>query len=374
MAPLWSSQPFKAVYTVFFLLKAPPHLALLFLQYLARPLRPLEEWDATTNLASAVLRMLFQYATATRSQRPMYTDPRKAKERLSRVEPAPDHLFTGILEGSEHEAIKPAPVDAIWFPSPAPRDAAELKKQKVVIHYPGGGYVLAFSHDFAGQTVADAMAAQMKATRTVWAQYRLSGTPETRFPAALQDAITFYHYVLSLGIDPGNIIVSGDSAGGNLVLALLRYLEDSPSSSLPLPGGAIIWSPWVHITAHAGRDYDNSRHSRSDLLIGPLLQWGAESFLPQGQVSKDTEAYTSPLHHPFKLSTPLFIHAGAAEAFHDDIKSFAEEMAQVNGHRVQFHATPLAPHNLLVTHKTFGMTEGLNVAMKEAYDFFERGK
>lgn len=370
MAPLWSCQPFKAIYAVFFLLAAPPRLTLLFLLYLAKPLRPLPEWSVKANIVSAMLRMSSQYSTATRSQRLLYSDPRTAKERHSRVEPPPQDLFTGVLEGSKHHGIEPAPVDVVWFPSPAPRDVAELQKQKVVLYFPGGAFVIGFSYGLLGKNAADSFAAHMKQSRTVWAQYRLSGTPETRFPAALQDAVTSYHYLLSLGIDPGNIILSGDSAGGNLALALLRYLESS-SSPLPLPGGAVVFSPWVHVTAHAGHDYEQSKNSLSDTLSAPFLQWGAESYLPL-EAAEDTQPYISPLHHPFKLSTPLFIQAGTAEGFHDDIKSFAQEMAQLNGHRVKFHATPLAPHDLVFNHKLFGMTEEMNGATKEACKFLEQ--
>ncbi|KAK5988695.1 Esterase-like protein [Cladobotryum mycophilum] len=372
MAPLWSSQPLKTIYMIFFLLKTPPHLALLFFRYLAKPLRPLPEWDIKANISSAMIKAFFQYVTATRSQRTLYTEPGKAKERHSRIEPPADRLFSGVLAASE--TIKPMPVDGIWFPSPPPQDVAELKDQKVVLHFPGGAFIIAFGHQESGKSVADIMAKSMKATRTIWAQYRLAGTPETRFPAALQDALTFYQYVVSLGVEPENIILSGDSAGGNVVLALMRYLEHSQTQPepLPLPGGAIVFSPWVHVTSHAAEDYDQSNNSRSDILVGPLLQWGADSYLPEGELPSGIEAYISPLHHPFNLSIPLFIHAGAAEAFHADIQSFADEMAQMNGNRVQFHATTLAPHDILLSHEAFGMTESLETVVEEACGFFDR--
>lgn len=373
MAALWSSQPYKTVYTVFFLLKTPPHLALLFLLYLFKPFRRLEEWSARQNLVSAAVEMFLGFVLATRCQAVLCTDPEDMKERHSRVDPPPEHLFTGVLEGSKHEAVMPAPVDAIWFPSPAPRDLAELKKQRVVLHFPGGAYFIALNHNYFGWIVADAMAKHMKATRTVWAPYRLTGTPGTCFPAALQDAITFYHHLLSLGIEPCNIILSGDSAGGNLVIALLRHLESLPLPSLPLPGGTMVFSPWTNLTAHTGHDYDESKNSRADVFQGHMLQTAVDLFSPRGEIPKDKAPYISPLHHPFKLSTPLFIHAGAAEGFFDDIKCFAQEMAQINGERVRFEATPLAPHDILISHQAFGMTESLNAAVDKAFEFLDHG-
>lgn len=71
--------------------------------------------------------------------------------------------------------------------------------------------------------------------------YRLA--PETRFPGPLHDVVAaYFRLVNELRIPPENIIVSGDSAGGALSLALLMYLRDN---AYPLPSGAILMSPWV---------------------------------------------------------------------------------------------------------------------------------
>lgn len=71
--------------------------------------------------------------------------------------------------------------------------------------------------------------------------YRLA--PETRFPGSLHDAATSYlRLVDDLHIPPQNILIAGDSAGGGLSLALLMYLRDN---DYPMPGGAILMSPWV---------------------------------------------------------------------------------------------------------------------------------
>lgn len=71
--------------------------------------------------------------------------------------------------------------------------------------------------------------------------YRLA--PETCFPGPLHDVVTAYLRLLEeLHIPPENIIISGDSAGGGLALALLLYLRDN---AYPLPAGGILLSPWV---------------------------------------------------------------------------------------------------------------------------------
>ena len=374
MAPLWSSQPFKAVYVVFLLLKAPPYAGLLFLKYLAKRFRPVPEWSPSLNLTAAMARTFFQYVATTRSQRTLFADPTKAGKQHARIEPPAAYLFSGVLAS---ETIKPEPVDAVWFPGPLPlqNDILQQKSEKVVLHFPGGAFIMAFGYKDTGRDVEEAMTKYLKATRTIWAQYRLSGKPETRFPAAIQDALTFYQYVLSLGIDPKNVVLSGDSAGGNVVLGLLRYLEASQNWThpLPLPSGVIAFSPWVHVTPDAGDQYIRTGRAKTDVLASDLLQWGADAYLPEGELSSEVQAYTSPLHHPFKLSVPLFLHDGAAEGFHDDIQTFGDEMVQLNGDRVRVRSTPLGPHDMLLSHKGFGLTDPFRVELEEAREFFEHG-
>ena len=71
--------------------------------------------------------------------------------------------------------------------------------------------------------------------------YRLA--PETKFPGPLHDVVSSYFRLVSdLQIPPSNIIIAGDSAGGALCLALMMYLRDN---DYPLPGAAMLMSPWV---------------------------------------------------------------------------------------------------------------------------------
>lgn len=74
--------------------------------------------------------------------------------------------------------------------------------------------------------------------RALSLDYRLA--PENPYPAALDDCVAAYGWLLASGIEPGRIVVAGDSAGGNLALALLLRLRDAGS---PLPGGAVLLSP-----------------------------------------------------------------------------------------------------------------------------------
>lgn len=370
--PSWSSQPFKAAYVAYFLLTTPFHLLLLATEYSIKSRRPVPAWTVKQNVFAALTRKLFVFWTATRSHHANYTAPEAAEERHARVHPPSSDFFAGAISASD--TVRPAVVDAIWFPSPPPPSSGltEIAKQKLVLHFPGGAFVLAFSHKVSGGPITTLLNKHLKADKSVWAQYRLSVSPETQFPAAVQDAITFYHYVLSLGFDATNIIVSGDSAGGNVALSLVRYLQSS-QTTMPLPRAVAIFSPWVHVTADAAQDFDQSPTSHSDVLHSSVLQWGANAYRPQGELSTEIESYMSPLHHPFKLSIPLYIQAGAVEGFYGQIAEFVEEMTKIDGNQIFFRSMSLAPHDLLFCHESFNKTEELKESLDEACNFLWEG-
>ncbi|OTA98428.1 hypothetical protein M426DRAFT_42637, partial [Hypoxylon sp. CI-4A] len=344
--------PFKELYTAFFILKLTFLVPLVSLRYSLRSARPHPEWSLGLCVIRVLARELFNYYTKTRSDglAAVQEAHKKAIGRFSLAEVADASMYPTLLD---YGTVKPVSVGGLWFSGP-PRQETDLRYEKVILHFPGGAFVLAYGTEGTGKDVASAMTQHLKATRTFLAQYRVSTNQSTRFPAALQDLVTFYHHLLSLGLDPKNIILSGDSAAGNLVIALVRHLENLRSPRLPLPAGAMLWSPWVHVTAEAGNDYTRCRNSENDILTASLLQWGADSYLPENPTT-DSVPFISPLHHPFKTSVPMFIHAGGSEAFFDSVKDFAQEMTEIQGNRIRFHATDLAWHNLPMSYKGLGM-------------------
>ncbi len=375
MAPLSSYQPFKSLFIGWFALKTPIYFVLLAILYLPERLRPLPEWSWKVSFHSALLRSFVQFLADTRTQRAPQLEPGKAKERFVLVEPPSDDVFLGVLAPG---TARPAPVGAIWFPSPVRRGAADLKDKKVVLHFPGGAFVAAMDINLIGPRVAKMVSRHLRADHVLVAQYRLARDAATRFPAAAQDLLTFYHYVLSLGVEPRNVVLSGESAGGNLVLALMRHLEaaaaQEQAAALPLPGGAMVFSPWVHVTADAGRVYERSSYSRTDVLTSDVLQWGADAYIPEeGDFEREARPFVSPLHHPFRTTIPLFLNAGTAEAFYASVKSFAGEMADLNGDDlVRFHGTEHAPHGILISFESIGFEVQLATAIEDAQSFFKR--
>ncbi|KAK9771601.1 putative Alpha/beta hydrolase fold-3 domain-containing protein [Seiridium cardinale] len=311
----------------------------------------------------------FHVPSATRHQGGAHlVPPGKAKERFVVLEPPSDDHFTGILTPG---IVKPAPINAVWLPRPVRQTTgAGLSDKNIVLHFPGGAYVLPLATNQIGQGIYELMTQHMDVT-TFFVQYRITRAPDTRFPAAIQDGVTSYNYLVSLGIDPKRIIISGDSAGGNLAIALLRYLSTC-QAKLPLPHGAMLYSPAVYFTANAGQEYESYQNASEDILVPSLCQWAADEYLPQGNAEYEAQArpFLSPLHHPFKTRVPLFLHAGTKEAFYDSIKEFSEEMTRVPGNRIRLRKTELAPHDIILLHKMLGFTSETATAVRDARHFF----
>ncbi|KAF2196441.1 alpha/beta-hydrolase [Delitschia confertaspora ATCC 74209] len=367
MAPFLSYQPFKSLFALLALPVTTAYLAFLGIYYIPKSLRPHPEWSWHTAMGTSLLKSLYKLATTIRMKPRLYVTPGSFKNSLT-IDPGPASIYTGVLG---HETIKPAPVLSIWFPKP---QGSISKDQKVILQFQGGGFVI-YADPRSGCRFGTSILSKEMDAAILYAQYRLSRSEDTSFPAALQDCVTSYNYLLNQGVDPKNIIFSGDSAGGNLVIALLRYIEDT--KALPPPGGALAWSPWVELTQRAVDNYSYSRRRTTDFLNIGLLRWGIDAYRPaKGMPSGDgingaaAEPYISPSNHPFVTRTPLFIHSGTAELIHDEIKGFVEEMEGVEGNRIKYWETPNAPHDIMFIGNILGFWEEPAKAVRGARAFF----
>ncbi len=143
--------------------------------------------------------------------------------------------------------------------------------------------------------------------------YRLA--PEHPFPAAVEDTVAAYRYLLSLGLPPGRIAFAGDSAGGNLVLAALIALRDAGEA---LPAAAVCISPPTDLGG-------SSASLLTRAHMDPLLK--LEAVLPLRRAYVDDERAADPLASPLRADLhglpPLLIHVGSHEILYDDSVRFA---------------------------------------------------
>ncbi len=129
---------------------------------------------------------------------------------------------------------------------------------RVVIYLHGGGYVIGSNHTHMELACRIAKASR---AQVMMLDYRLA--PEHPFPAALDDALTAYRYLLGQNILPEQIMFAGDSAGGGLTLSVLQNIRDQ---DLPIPAGGVCLSPWLDLTCSLS---SRSRRLHRDPLITP---------------------------------------------------------------------------------------------------------
>jgi epsilon-lactone hydrolase len=163
--------------------------------------------------------------------------------------------------------------------------------------------------------------------------YRLA--PEYPFPAALDDAVTAYHWLLAEGADSRRIAVMGDSAGGGLALSLLLRLRDQ---GIPLPAAAVALSPWTDL-ALTGPSL--SLNASADPLVSAEQ---ARRFVDYYLAGADPRTpYASPLYGKPEGLPPTIIQVGSDEVLRDDAVRMADRM-RAAGCRVELEIWPRMPH------------------------------
>ena len=197
------------------------------------------------------------------------------------------------------EAAAANGVSAEWTATP------EADSERVILYLHGGGYT---TGSLKSHRHMVAQAGREARARTMALDYRLA--PEHPFPAAVEDAVSGYRFLLSRGFSANRIAVAGDSAGGGLTVALLVSLRDA---GLPLPACAWCISPWVDLegagasmTAKATVD----PMVRQDYLIELAAAYlnGANPRTP----------LAAPLYADLKGLPPMLIQVGSAETLLDD--------------------------------------------------------
>ncbi|ETS74075.1 hypothetical protein PFICI_13941 [Pestalotiopsis fici W106-1] len=274
-------------------------------------------------------------------------EKRKEGDRFQVVEPAATSVYQGLPVS---KTIQPAVIGGTWFPK-AP-DAA-IASKTVFLYFHGGAFIQGDGRDAQCATIAKMLLTKGRADSVFSVQYRLSGYGGLNpYPAALQDALSSYLFLLNVVHVPAKqIVVAGDSAGGNLVTALLRYLaEHGAATGIPEPKCAVLISPWV-----APFDYEmaGNPHLGTDFVPSSYGAWGAHSY-GGGRPGAAADPYITPLGNPFATSVPIFSSAGSAEIFYERIVRWVDEMGAIDGNKVQIYHEKDAVHDTFFSAEMLG--------------------
>jgi len=203
------------------------------------------------------------------------------------------------------EPVKAGGVPAEWTHAPGSSDAHTL------LYLHGGGYCLG-SIVTHRALVAELSRASGAAVLSL--DYRLA--PEAPFPAAVEDAVAAYRWLLEQGRKPAQLAIAGDSAGGGLTLATLLALRDGGT---PLPAAGVCLSPWTDMTG-------SGDSMKTKAAVDPMVQKDGLDKLAAAYVGgKDPRTpLASPLFAKLEGLPPLLIQVGTAETLLDDSTRFAE--------------------------------------------------
>jgi len=200
---------------------------------------------------------------------------------------------------------------------------------KTLLYLHGGGHVIGSLKSHRHLVSRLAVAAGVTAYHI---DYRLA--PEHPYPAALDDAVKAYQQLLATGIAPADIVVGGESAGGNLATALLLKAREM---GLPQPAGLYLLSPWLDMTT-SGESYLKVG-ARDPIITREGIEMVAAAYLG----GKPDDALTSPVRADPAGLPPMLIQVGSEEVLLSDSLVFANRAAMA-GVEVKLHVWPEMPH------------------------------
>lgn len=200
----------------------------------------------------------------------------------------------------------------------------DQRRTGVILYLHGGGYTcgsLEYAKGFAATLASEC------GVKVFCAAYRLA--PENRFPAALEDALEAYRYLLKKGYAAKQILLCGESAGGGLIYALCLKLKEL---GMELPCGLIGISPWTDLTG-SGASYEAHKD------IDPSMTKALLEFYAKCYTDDPADPLCSPLFGDLTGLPPSLLFAGGDEIMLDDARLLHEKLLQC-GCRSKLHIAP----------------------------------
>lgn len=212
----------------------------------------------------------------------------------------------GLPETIQVETVEADGIQAEWL---TPHNA---NPAHVILFFHGGGYV---TGSIADHRMMCGLLAEAANTKVLVPEYRLA--PEHPFPAAVDDALKVYHWLLKQGFSSEKIILAGDSAGGGLSLAAALALKEKGES---LPAAILCLSPWADLTLKG--DSHTTRAKAEVILKTETLREWSLCYTDEANLSNPL---VSPVFGDFRGFPPIFIQVGSDEVLLNDALMVTEK-------------------------------------------------
>ncbi len=214
-----------------------------------------------------------------------------------------------LPKGVAVEKVSAGGVPAEWL------TPASVYDNRVILYLHGGSYTCGSCNSHRSMVSNISIASK---ARALLLDYRLA--PEHPHPAAVEDAVAAYKWLLDGRADPKNIAIAGDSAGGGLAVALLLALRDS---NIPMPAACVCLSPWTDL-AFTGETWKSK--AKADLIIFDYKEHAFAKMYLGGLDAKTPLA--SPLYADLKGLPPMLIQVGLDEVLLADSTRLVERLKQ----------------------------------------------
>lgn len=194
------------------------------------------------------------------------------------------------------------------------KDTLENPSDKVILQLHGGGYIGAFKNVY--RAMAGLYVEVSNGASVLTVDYRVG--PEFKHPAALEDAVAAYDWLLNNGYTEDRIVLAGDSAGGGLAMSLCHYLKDK---NRKLPCAIVAMSPWTDLLSTGDSYKDNYE-------LDPVFGNDSSELIynnPYVEDSDKGDKYISPLYGDFEGFPPMLIQVGSYEMLLSDSTLVAQK-------------------------------------------------
>lgn len=196
---------------------------------------------------------------------------------------------------------------------------AHMKKY-IILYCHGGGYSTGSS--LYARTLTTKLASSTSMDVLCF-DYRLA--PEHPYPAAMEDAMAAWNYLMLLGYGARDVIVAGDSAGGNMALSLVLKLKEQKRI---LPRGLVLMSPWTDLTS-SGRTH-RTKAELDPVLDAEYLERMIGNYIPGDRGQETKNPLISPLFGDFSGFPPTYIQVGENEILLSDSLMLHKKLVQEN--------------------------------------------